>query len=583
MRYGNWWRFPLVAVVLTMALVTQACAWQEPRDHRFSPRELDSLLAPIALYPDPLLSQILMASTYPLEVVEAARWSAARPGLEGAEAVRAAERMGWDPSVQALVAFPEVLARMDQNLDWTQDLGDAYLLQEPDVIDAIQRLRDEAYAAGYLESLEYARTYRDRDLIIIEPRHAEVVYVPYYDPLVLFAGWWRPYHSHFYWGPPRGYHPRHHFYWGHGVAVAPVFFYSTFHWRERHIVIVDRDHYRPHHSRGGDRRYLSDARRWRHDPVHRRGAQYRHPLTRETYRDFDRARDLYDDRRDPRDNGRQWRDPDRDGDGRRRDSDDGRDRDTRWGGSRDNDGPRQGNSGFNGSRDGDRQAARERDQRPDRAIGNARDDNRWRDRDRQQRQEPRTAPREERAREVQSRGEGFRNDQFRQERFREEQPRTEQFRTGQFRTEQSPRQQVRQQPRFDERRSEERRSGFSAGGGSFSGSSDREARRQPERAVGEPPRQREAMAPSRDGSANARQFQARQFQSREHPPQGPRTESREQRRPMMGEGRERDGARMQTSRQRFDDGGARGPGARETASRQSRDGGEPRGYRQRPE
>src|SRR5690606_6694912 len=123
MRYGNWWRFPLVAVVLTMALVTQACAWQEPRDHRFSPRELDSLLAPIALYPDPLLRQILMASTYPRDVVEAARWSAARPGLEGAEAVRGAERMGWDPSVQALVAFPEVLARMDQNLDWTQDLG----------------------------------------------------------------------------------------------------------------------------------------------------------------------------------------------------------------------------------------------------------------------------------------------------------------------------------------------------------------------------------------------------------------------------------------------------------------------------
>src|SRR5690606_11234446 len=128
---------------------------------------------------------------------------------------------------------------------WFHHLGDAYLLHVPGEIDAIQRLRDEAYAAGYLESLEYDRTYRDRDLIIIEPRHTEVVYVPYYDPLVLFAGWWRPYHSHFYWGPPRGYHPRHHFYWGHGVAVAPVFFYSTFHWRERHIVIVDRDHYRP--------------------------------------------------------------------------------------------------------------------------------------------------------------------------------------------------------------------------------------------------------------------------------------------------------------------------------------------------
>ena len=566
MRYGNWWRFPLVAVVLTLALVTQACAWQEPRDQRFSPRELDNLLAPIALYPDPLLSQILMAATYPLEVVEAARWSAARPGLEGAEAVRAAERMGWDPSVQALVAFPEVLARMDQNLDWTQDLGDAYLLQEPDVIDAIQRLRDEAYAAGYLDSLEYARTYRDRNLIIIEPRHTEVVYVPYYDPLVLFASWWRPYHSHFHWGPPRGYHPRHHFYWGHGVAVAPVFFYSTFHWRERHIVIVDRDYYRPHYSRGGDHRYLNDARRWRHDPVHRRGAQYRHPVTRETYRDFDRARDLYDDRRDHRDDGRPWRDPDRDGDWHRRDSDGGRDRDTRWGGSRDNEG--QGSSGFNASREGDRQTARERHDRPERAAGDARDANRWREPERQQRQEPRGAPREERVREVQSREQQPRQEQFRQERGREEQP---------------PRQQVRQPPRFEERRSEERRTGFNQGGGSAFGSTGREERRQLERALREQPGPREAAAPPRDEGASARHFQTRQFQPREHPPQGPRVEARDQRRTMLNEGRERDGARMQTSRQRFDEGGARASGGGETASRRSRDGGELRGYRTRPE
>ena len=107
----------------------------------FSQQELDQMLAPIALYPDPLLSQILMAATYPLEIVEAARWIAAYPGLRGDDAVRAVAAQQWDPSVKSLVAFPQIVKLMDQRLDWTQRLGNAFLAQQAQVMDTVQELR----------------------------------------------------------------------------------------------------------------------------------------------------------------------------------------------------------------------------------------------------------------------------------------------------------------------------------------------------------------------------------------------------------------------------------------------------------
>ncbi|HMK22141.1 MAG TPA: DUF3300 domain-containing protein, partial [Terriglobales bacterium] len=118
----------------------------------FSQQELDQMLAPIALYPDPLLSQILMAATYPLEIVEAARWVAANPGLQGDDAVRAVVAQSWDPSVKSLVAFPQILALMDQRLDWTQRLGNAFLAQQAQVMDTVQALRRRAESAGNLRS-----------------------------------------------------------------------------------------------------------------------------------------------------------------------------------------------------------------------------------------------------------------------------------------------------------------------------------------------------------------------------------------------------------------------------------------------
>src|SRR5713226_897188 len=146
----------LVSVSVAFAQ-TQAPA---PRHAAATQQELDQMLAPIALYPDSLLSQIFMASTYPLEVVEAARWSRANPGLSGQQAVDAAAERDWDASVKSLAAFPQVLAMMDQRLEWTARLGDVFIAQEPQVMETVQNLRQKAYEAGNLRSTDQATVYQ---------------------------------------------------------------------------------------------------------------------------------------------------------------------------------------------------------------------------------------------------------------------------------------------------------------------------------------------------------------------------------------------------------------------------------------
>jgi len=127
-----------VAILVSILIVSAAFVAAEEKEAAFSQAELDQMLAPVALYPDTLLSQILMASTYPLEVVEASRWSRQNPGLEGARAVDAVADKDWDPSVKALVAFPQVLELMNKDLEWTRRLGEAFLIQEAQVMDTIQ-------------------------------------------------------------------------------------------------------------------------------------------------------------------------------------------------------------------------------------------------------------------------------------------------------------------------------------------------------------------------------------------------------------------------------------------------------------
>jgi hypothetical protein len=195
--------------------------------------ELDALLAPIALYPDGLLSQVLMAATYPEEVAQAAKWSRDNPGLTGQDAVRAVEAQDWDASVKALVAFPDVLARMDESPQWTRDLGQAFLQQEPHVMDTVQALRQRARTAGNLQSNEHYSVAQEGEAIVVQPVQPHVVYVHHYDPYVVYGPWWWPAYRPVFWRP---WAPR-------PVYVTSGFFYAAPHWHYRHVRVIHRPAY----------------------------------------------------------------------------------------------------------------------------------------------------------------------------------------------------------------------------------------------------------------------------------------------------------------------------------------------------
>jgi hypothetical protein len=254
-------------------LIAQSSAFAQPKP-AYTQQELDQMLAPIALYPDPLLSQILMASTYPLEVLEAAAWTRAYPGLSGDVAVRAVADRDWDPSVKSLVAFPQVLARMVEQFDWTRNLGDAFLAQEPHVMDTIQTLRQRAQAAGTLQSDERQRVFASGPMLVIEPARPQVVYVPYYDPHVVYGPWWWPAHPPVYWAPWPGYAVVHRpglragFAWGSPIGVSLGFFFGTLDWHHRHVRVVHVNNYYYRRPAAVNHVYVRNAApgRWQHEP-----------------------------------------------------------------------------------------------------------------------------------------------------------------------------------------------------------------------------------------------------------------------------------------------------------------------------
>jgi len=172
-----------------------------------SPAQLQQLVAPIALYPDPLVAQILAATTFPEQVVEADRWVQANPGLQGPALGQAADQQPWDASVKALTAFPAVLGNMDKNLSWTSSLGDAYYNQPQDVMDAVQAMRGRAQQAGNLKTTPQQAVSDQDSTISIDPTSADVVYVPEYDPWLVYGDpipeWpgWYPYPGIWFGGP----------------------------------------------------------------------------------------------------------------------------------------------------------------------------------------------------------------------------------------------------------------------------------------------------------------------------------------------------------------------------------------------
>ncbi len=241
--------------------------------------QLDQLLAPIALYPDPLLSQILMASTYPLEVVEAARWVqvSSNAALKGDALSAALAQQSWDPSVKSLVPFPQILKMMSDRLDWTQQLGDAFLAQQADVMASVQRLRHEAQAAGKLTSTPQEAVTADGPNIVIEPGDGEV-YVPYYDPNAVYGEWPYPDYPPYYFPPWPGiiFAPGFSIGFGFGIGIdliGPYWGWGRPDWGHRDIY-VDPGRY----SRiNGGRAPGFAGDRWQHDPSHRRGVPYRSP------------------------------------------------------------------------------------------------------------------------------------------------------------------------------------------------------------------------------------------------------------------------------------------------------------------
>ena len=196
--------FVMHALVWTLALamVPFGAFAQAPGAARpFSPQELDQMCAPIALYPDSLLAQILIAATYPDQIMEADRWLKGSPGLSGEALNAELDRMNWDLSVKALAPFPQVIAMMAERSEWTERLGEAFLAQQADVMDSVQKLRAKAQAAGNLRSTSEQRVVASDNYIEIVPVNPEVVYIPRYDPVVVYGSWWWPTYPPFVYAP----------------------------------------------------------------------------------------------------------------------------------------------------------------------------------------------------------------------------------------------------------------------------------------------------------------------------------------------------------------------------------------------
>ena len=265
---------------------------QEISSEAYPPQRLDQLLAPIALYPDPLLAQILMASTYPLEVVEAARW-VQDPGnapLRGAQLDSALQLISWDPSVKSLVPFPQILQMMNSRLDWTQALGNAFLAQQSGVMDSVQRLRAEARTAGTLQSTPQETVLMQGPIVVIQPTDPQLVYVPYYNPTIIYGRWGYPDYPPVYFPPPPNYGyvagPGVYFGVGFGV-IGALWGWDQWNWGH-HDIHIDAERYNTinnyaiaHDNRP---RYNGNGSSWQHDPAQRRGVPYGNTVVQQRFR-----------------------------------------------------------------------------------------------------------------------------------------------------------------------------------------------------------------------------------------------------------------------------------------------------------
>lgn len=302
------------AVAEEAAVAEQA----EPTAPAFSQEQLDQMLAPIALYPDSLLIQLMMSSTYPLEIVAADRWVKKNASLKGDALEKALEAEDWDPSVKAMALFPDILGRMSENLDWTQDLGDAFLAQQPQVLDTVQSLRKQAYEAGNLRSSEQQNVVvnNETEVIEIEPAKPETVYVPQYNSAAVYG---TP-------PPAQPYYPEANTYTGTDMLMTGALSFgagllignliwdddSDCDWDDHYVyggggygghneIKIEGDVNIGNQVGSGNRPGVGNRpgagggrQPWQHNPTHRRGVNYRDTKTRQTFANKPGARPSLD-------------------------------------------------------------------------------------------------------------------------------------------------------------------------------------------------------------------------------------------------------------------------------------------------
>ncbi len=292
-------RCVLVCATLACLACTPARAQGTPESSSLSTEEIAQLVAPIAIYPDSLVSQVLMASTYPIEVVQAQRWAEQNSELSGDALASALNTQTWDPSVKSLVNFPDVLKMMSKKLDWTTKLGDAFLAQQDDVLAGVQALRAKAVDEGTLETTDEQVVSVEDDpdsetqIIVIESSDPDVIYVPTYDPVVVYGTWPYPAYPPYYYYPP-AYRPGSTviaFGAGFACGVAWGYAWGNCNWYGGDIDI-DRDINIDRNVNIRDTREYRDGAgnrgKWQHNAEHRRGASYG---DRRTAAQYGRGRD----------------------------------------------------------------------------------------------------------------------------------------------------------------------------------------------------------------------------------------------------------------------------------------------------
>jgi hypothetical protein len=275
---------------------TQQSAPAAQKTPKIPPEQLDSLVAPIALYPDPMLAQVLAASTYPLEIIQLQQWLEKNKNLKDKALVDAVSKQPWEPSVQALAALPDVVKRLANDIQWTTDLGNAFLTQQSDVMDAVQRMRKKAKDAGNLKPNEQqkveTKVVENKQVIVIQQASPEVVYVPSYNPVVVYGPPVYPYPPIYY--PPPGYYAAGMaISFGVGVAMGAAWgggWGWGCGWGNNDVDInVNNNFNRNTNVNGGNRVSNQPARggnagnKWQHNPQHRGGAPYSDRATATKY------------------------------------------------------------------------------------------------------------------------------------------------------------------------------------------------------------------------------------------------------------------------------------------------------------